>query len=382
MAPTGATLGVHVEVRNIERGDRAARFGLEWREDGKRRRRFFPSEAERDIARAEVCSKLAAYGAADPVPVEDLVLLRRCREILGPGTSLIEACRFYARNHAEIRRTGMAEAVELFLIAQQGAGVAEATVRNLECTLNRLVDSVGKGVPVSEVERRQVESMVSSLPYEAVTRNDYRKRIRKFFRYCVSQRWTTSNPADGVAAAKVLEAEVEVMPVDDVAALMAHAWANRPVCCAYYALGFFGGLRTSSICRLSLAEIDFGQRGILLPGDKHKTGRRHYVEGFPANLWRWLEAVRDRCGEEAFTVSARQWNSKRTEVASAAGIAMPHNAMRHSFASYHIALEGNAERTASLLTHRGTGILYRHYRGKATRADARRYFSIAPQGTH
>jgi hypothetical protein len=60
---------------------------------------------------------------------------------------------------------------------------------------------------------------------------------------------------------------------------------------------------------------------------------------------------------------------------------MPHNALRHSFCTFHCALYGDAGKTATLLTHRGNvAILYQHYKGNAGRPDAERYFGIMPTG--
>jgi hypothetical protein len=58
---------------------------------------------------------------------------------------------------------------------------------------------------------------------------------------------------------------------------------------------------------------------------------------------------------------------------------MPHNALRHSFCTYHVAMHGDAGKTATLLTHRGNvSILYEHYRGNATRAAGEAYFNLRP----
>ena len=52
---------------------------------------------------------------------------------------------------------------------------------------------------------------------------------------------------------------------------------------------------------------------------------------------------------------------------------------RHSFCTYHVALTGSADRTATLLTHRGSvSTLYDHYRGNATNEQAKCYFSVRP----
>ena len=70
-----------------------------------------------------------------------------------------------------------------------------------------------------------------------------------------------------------------------------------------------------------------------------------------------------------------QW---RERVYTAAGIYFPHNAGRHSFSTYHVALYGDASKTATLLTHRGVNMLYDHYRGNAEKEESEKYFSIVP----
>jgi len=58
---------------------------------------------------------------------------------------------------------------------------------------------------------------------------------------------------------------------------------------------------------------------------------------------------------------------------------MSHNALRHSFFSYHVALDGDAGKTTTLLTRRGNvAILYAHYKGNASKADAEKYFETQP----
>jgi len=56
----------------------------------------------------------------------------------------------------------------------------------------------------------------------------------------------------------------------------------------------------------------------------------------------------------------------------------PKNCLRHSFVSYHVALHRNPGHTALLVSHKNQNILYEHYLGVATKADAARYFEIVP----
>ncbi len=55
------------------------------------------------------------------------------------------------------------------------------------------------------------------------------------------------------------------------------------------------------------------------------------------------------------------------------------DALRHTFASYAVALTSDPGRVAIWLGHEGNPtMLHRHYRGIATEADARRFFALMP----
>lgn len=64
---------------------------------------------------------------------------------------------------------------------------------------------------------------------------------------------------------------------------------------------------------------------------------------------------------------------------AACGVDLPHDVLRHSFASYGYHYLG-AEKTVEILGHvGGFGVFAKHYKGLATPAQAKRYFEIAPK---
>jgi len=50
----------------------------------------------------------------------------------------------------------------------------------------------------------------------------------------------------------------------------------------------------------------------------------------------------------------------------------------HSFSTYHLAMHEDARLTEMQLGHRSDDLLYTHYRALATKAEARKYWAIAP----
>lgn len=160
------------------------------------------------------------------------------------------------------------------------------------------------------------------------------------------------------------------------------------------ALGLFAGMRSSAIPRVEYNEIDFKTRGILTPASKTKKGRRNFIENLPDNLWAWLENT----PQTAFGWNERKWKKRREMALRRAGLLVngrnlrdwkltdkpfkrkipPKNAFRHSFASYHVAWKRDFQDTALIMSHKGTDILFKHYRGNATKEDAEKYFNIYP----
>jgi len=60
-----------------------------------------------------------------------------------------------------------------------------------------------------------------------------------------------------------------------------------------------------------------------------------------------------------------------------AGLDWPHNVMRHSFVSYHLAAFGNAGKTALEAGH-SEQMLFAHYRELVTPEAAREFWAIRP----
>ena len=149
-------------------------------------------------------------------------------------------------------------------------------------------------------------------------------------------------------------------------------------------------MRASAIERLSHGEIKLEEWAILTPAEKTKKRRRNYIEGLPENLWLWLE----RNPASAFKLTSRQITKRREKAFIRAGLLVtaamarkdkiakkspPKNCLRHSFATYHVALHRDPGNTALLISHKNQNILYEHYLGVATKKDAEQYFEIKPK---
>lgn len=141
------------------------------------------------------------------------------------------------------------------------------------------------------------------------------------------------------------------------------------------ALGLFAGLRPYEICRLDWSALNTDEKFIRVSAEVSKTRRGRIIENLPETLWAWLSTPGEGkvCPLRPvdFTSACKR----------AAGVKKwPHDGLRHTFATYHVAAFNDPGRTAMLLGHEGSPtLLHRHYRGLARAADGVQFWDLRPE---
>lgn len=229
----------------------------------------------------------------------------------------------------------------------------------------------------------QCAAWLAGLGMTAYSQKHHRANVNKMFEWLMLERLADRNPCATIPVPEEDWGEINLLTVEQARKLFAANRRHRSI--GRLALETFAGLRTSSAARLVYDDIKFDRLGIELPGDKHKTRRRHYIDGLPANLWAWLKHA-PKAGwkilprvyaEDKRTMFERAGLKKVKEDDKIDDEAM-RNVLRHSFASYHVAANKDPGKTALILTHRNQQMLWRHYKGRASEADGLAYFGIMP----
>ena len=142
------------------------------------------------------------------------------------------------------------------------------------------------------------------------------------------------------------------------------------------AIGLFAGLRASEIARLDWSSIDLDRRFIEVAAKKSKTAQRRLVT-ISENLHSWLAPFAQESGPvRPLLPTTYQWNFRKA--AHAAGISPPPNALRHSYASYHLAAYQDAAKTALQLGHTESRTLFQYYRELVKVEDAKAFWQTFP----
>ena len=266
-------------------------------------------------------------------------------------------------------------AVKSFLAEKDREGIGADSYKRYIVATDRLLSSF-PGVDLDQVTDHMLTTWLDELrlpdgrPFKAISRNNWRTYLATLFNFFLKRRWIDHNPVDLVTPYKEEENAVGILTPDEGARLF-DANKRFPFI-GRLALEAFAGLRNSTARKIQLAHINFEERGLNLPGSILKTGKRFYVDNFPPNLWHWLEHTPAAC----WTMTPRQYQEAKRHAFMRANIEPPHNCLRHSFCTYHIANFKNVGETATLLCHTNLSMLNRFYRGIATETAGRAWFAI------
>jgi integrase len=353
------------------------KFVINYREAGKRKRTFFETK---DQAASLAAFKNAERQRNGIVHAEFPERLRNmaqdAMEALKPfGKTITDAVQHYiAYLKASERSCTATQLVGELLKAKKADGVSERHLRDIRSRLSVFAEKFD-GRMVATITSKEIDEWLRSLPVAPVTRNHYRGLAGLAFNFAVRNGYAVSNPAEDAAQAKVVGEAPGILTVTETARLLEAATLDI---LPYLAIGLFAGLRRAEIERLDWSEIDFDSSLIKVTAKKSKTAQRRFVTMQP-NLREWLLPLRKHKGNVTPALSFRESFEQARE---AAGISeWPENALRHSFASYHLAHFKNAASTALELGHHDSRITFAHYRELVKPKDAERYWNISPART-
>jgi integrase len=295
-------------------------------------------------------------------------------EALAPfdGVSLVSAVEFYARHHVSLDESvTVQEAVAKLLAAKAADGMSERYLRDLRNRLFRFAEDF-EDRKIADIGSPEVGGWLRSLMLAPLTRNTFHLRLHVLFDFAVEQHWTAKNPVQKSMRAKVVSPEPGILTPEQFAALLTHASdETRP----YWLLGGFCGLRSAELERLDWRDIDWEEKLVEVNYAKSKTASRRHVKMCDA-LLAWLEPYRGSTGRIVpIGLQGRLLaDRKRAGLTS-----WPSSGLRHSFASYHLAMHNDQGKLAVQMGHMNSAMTYRHYFQRVKPVAAAAWWSIVPE---
>jgi len=389
--------GSTIPIRNTERGNKP--WLLDLRSVGGKRE-FFATEQEAEIAREQKGHEVRENGAAALAltTAKREEYLRSESQLAELGATLKQAIDFFAAHHRVQQPKTLGEALDELVKIKEQSNHRDRSLSTFKNTVNLFVTYFGPEKKVSEVHRDNVEGWLYHRGYAPATIKSKRIDLRSFFNSCIARGWTTQNPTEGMQVVLLDDKAPEIFTVEQCERLMFACQRERPEFCTWLALALFCGIRPEEINRLSRnldKHLNLETNTVEVPASIAKTRQRRLVELNPtARAWvmvsraagrrlpndsrGMLLRIRKAAGFEASEQKMENGERAHTVVE---GEPWPHDVLRHCYASYHLAMHGSADKTATQMGHRSTEMLFGHYRELVTKRDAERFWAILPKGT-
>jgi integrase len=150
-------------------------------------------------------------------------------------------------------------------------------------------------------------------------------------------------------------------------------------CTIPFAVQAFAGIRPEEITKLRWEDISLEMENIRIGPSIAKKLFRRNVRIQPT-LAAWLKTVPEE-KRKGKLVPAR-WRHKAAKVRLAAGIdgRAKQDALRHSFATYMLAIENDLALLKSDMGHAHIAVFFEHYHKAVTKAEALPYWQVLPPG--
>jgi integrase len=343
------------------------------RVNGKRTRKFFGKRRAAEVWLRKTMARLRKEGeSAIHMPEQLRVDAVACAERLKPyGKTVADATEHYLAHLAAVSRTcPVSELITQFRAAKEQDGASEAYLHDLKTRLSAFDADFG-ALKVGEILPSQIDDWLRGLKAAAQTRNNFRTVLRTLFEYAVVRGYAPENVVAKISKAKVVRGAPEIFTPAQMQTILEKAPRDFV---PYLAIGAFAGLRSAEIERLDWSEIDLSGKLIHVKAEKSKSAQRRLVS-VSANLAAWLAPHSRKSGPVADPERVRV---ARVKTCEAAKIEWPANALRHSFASYHLAHYKNAAATAAELGHTSPVMLYKHYRELVRPDAAAQWWRVMP----
>lgn len=318
-----------------------------------------------------------------PVQVAEFVSLSE--DLRQVGATMRDAVQFFLRHGAALRRPCcVSESVRGFLASREEAGKAIRTLQTYRQDLQSLVRMHGSRM-THDLSTADVRGWLDAQGWSPKTWNGALGSVRTWLAWCAhaERGHATVNVAAQISKkSEQTQEEIGTLNLAECEALLRHVRAEAMAhggvkwkLLAFVVIGLFGGLRRAELERLRAEDVQLDEGNVIVRAAASKTRQRRVVT-LTAHALEWLDGMPlptgPVCPSNLKTLWPRCWR--------AAGLReWKNNAMRHTFASMHLAMHGNEAKLQVLMGHESAAMLHRHYKALKTQREAQLFWDLRPQ---
>ncbi len=262
------------------------------------------------------------------------------------------------------------------------------TKDNLRLRVKHFVNRVSN-LRVTDVLPDHIEHYLAQLNVTPNSKDAYCRAISSFFSWCMKgkRHWCINNPCYAVEIEGLTDdddREPVVLAVKECEALLraAEKFENGRLV-PYVALCLFGGLRPFETARLTWDQVNLTDGEIRLKGNQAKTGKGRIVV-ICKTLKTWLnryhkagEIYRSTYDADLKKLRASIGYGSKSEEQPELKPWVP-DVLRHTAISHYFRATGSYGRTAEQFGN-SESIIKKHYQGRVTSEETKRFYALRPQ---
>lgn len=220
-----------------------------------------------------------------------------------------------------------------------------------------------------------IENNRSATPLDDVTAQP----CMDFFVWAQSRDLIAYNPVKRTLAPRAESVEIGIISPGDLKKLLQAALDHDKGMLFRLVLAAFCGLRRSECVRITPDAILDEKDEVFVSASIAKTGKQRFVP-LPTAAKAWLALAKyEPPPDEIDRLHENRHGRCLKKLAEIAGIVLPHNALRHSFASYAAAKTHDIPRVSMWLGHTSSNMTEKHYREGVRAAEGEAWFNIFPE---
>lgn len=200
-------------------------------------------------------------------------------------------------------------------------------------------------------------------------------RLSSLFSYAVRRRWLLENPCDLLEKVRIDRKPPPILKPHQCAMIMDWCRREKPHRAAFFALAIYAGIRPHELARLTWDAVNVEDGTVTIDAAASKVRRRRIVELEPMAI-QWLAWAKEHGGR--LPVSRETRRRYLDDASELLGLdAWPQDCMRHSAASYLLALHKNAALTAYRLGN-SVKVLETNYKALVRSGECREFWAFLP----
>jgi integrase len=271
------------------------------------------------------------------------------------------------------RRT-LKEAIEETIRWRRAENLRDRYLQELESYLRRF--ALGRGeLYVDRIGVAEIEQWFAGRNEALTTRKANMGRLGSMFDVCFRRGYIRDNPILRMASPKLDERTPERFTPQECKVLLCQA-RKRKTSLAYFVLGMFAGIRPEELAALTWAAVDLKAGNVNIGAEVSKVRKQRIVPLHPTAV-AWLKTV---MAKASAPIAPPAVTLRRHRRALRARLGKwPQDVLRHTAASYLLALHHDAARVAMWLGN-SVRVLDKNYKTPVSAADCKTFWALTPKG--